>query len=256
MGIINLDGSHFVDQEIEGGREPPPSLTGEPTAMHEVNPLQCNNSYSGDCGRAGRTGGLTPIPRPGSEAGRGTEGSVSARALGDAQRRELGHPFPFPLPGEGELPQVPQSPASPPPPNPHPRPSLARPSLGGHVSPSGSEVRASCGRASPWEGCAGGGHGSGPQPCRAPVARGEVPARQATPQPGAPGAGGRGGAGPGKPPGRAPERASAARAPVAGEKSAPGPAPSPRAQRPLLVRPRSYAETPPGPRQRAAAEGR
>lgn len=114
---------------------------------------------------------------------------------------ELGRPFPCPLPGERELPQVPQSPASPS----HPRPFLARPSLGGHVSPSGSKVRASCGWASPWEGCAGGGHGSGPQPCRARVGRGEVPARQTTPQLGALRAGGRGEAGPGKPPGRAPE---------------------------------------------------
>lgn len=75
----------------------------------------------------GQDRGPDPHPRPGSEAGRGTKGSVSARALGDAQRRELGHSFPFPLPGEGELPQVPQSPASPLPPIPTPaRPRRAR----------------------------------------------------------------------------------------------------------------------------------
>lgn len=147
------------------------------------------------------------------------------------QSWELGRPFP--LPEERELPQVPQSSTSP------TRPWRAL-SLGGHVSPSGSKVRARCSPASGWEGCARGRHGSGPQPCRAPVGRGEVAARQATPQQGAPGAPGRGGAGLGKPPGRAPERRGA---PVAGEKSAPGPAPSPRAQRPLLVRPQNYADT-------------
>lgn len=123
MGIINLDGSHFVDQEIEGGREPPPSLTGEPTAMHEVNPLQCNNSYSGDCGRAGRTGGLTPIPgqalkregEPRDQSRRAHSGTHSAGSWGTR--------FPFPSPGKANCPrcpkaQPPPSPQSPPPPVP------------------------------------------------------------------------------------------------------------------------------------------
>lgn len=138
--------------------------------------------------------------------------------------------LPFPSPGNPTAPGAPK-------PN-LPRPSLARPSLGSHVSPSGSKVRASCGRASPWEGCAGRRAREWSPPCRAPVGRGEVAARRATPQQGTPRAAGRGGAGEASRP-----RPRAPRTPVAGEKSAPGPAPSPRAQRPLLARPRSYAET-------------
>lgn len=175
-------------------------------------------------------GGLAPIPGQSGKRNRriGLGACTRGRTL-----QELGRPFPFPLLGERELPQVPQSPASPS----HPRPFLARPSLGGHVSPSGSKVRASCGRASPWEGCAGGGHGSGPQPCRARVGRGEVPARQATPQLGALWAGGRGEAGPGKPPGRAPERRAGPL--LLGRKARPAPPRARGRQRPLLVTPRS-----------------
>lgn len=146
--------------------------------------------------------------------------------------RELGRPFPFPLPGDRRT--------APGAPKPNlPRPSLARPSLGGHVSPSGSKVRASCGRASPWEGCAGRRarewSPAVPRPGRQGRGRreaGNAPAGRSR------GSGaGRGGAGEASRP-----RPRAPRTPVAGEKNAPGPAPSPRAQRPLLARPQSYAE--------------
>lgn len=162
--------------------------------MHEVHLVQCNNSYSSsDCGQHLWPG---PHPRQGSETGRGTKGSYLENARGDAEPR-AGAPVSLSPPqGTRTAPGAPKLNL--------PHPSLARASLGGHVSPSGSKVRASCSSASGWEGCAGGGHRSGSQPCLAPVGRGEVAARQATPQQGAPGAPGRGGAGLGKHPGRAP----------------------------------------------------
>lgn len=121
-----------------------------------------------------------------------------------------------------------------------PRLSLARPSLGGHVSPSGSKVRASCGRASPWEGCARrrAREWSPGQPRLGRQGRGRREAGNAPAGRSRGSRAGRGGAGEAFRP-----RPRAPRTPVAGEKSAPGPAPSPRAQRPLLARPWSYAET-------------
>lgn len=198
--------------------------------MHEVNLLRCKNSYStGDCGQDLWPGkALKQEEEPKARSWRMHAGT---------QSRELGRPFPFPLPGERELPQVPRSPASPTRPwrarvsavtSPHPAPKC-EPAVAGPAR----------GKAAP---------GAGPQPCRARVGRGEVAVRQATPRRGAPGAAGRGGADWGSLQAAPP---SAARAPVAGEKSAPGPAPSPRVQRPLLVRPRSYAETPSGHKPRA-----
>lgn len=257
MGIINLDGSHFVDQEIEGGREPPPSLAGEPTAMHEVNPLQCNNSYSGDCGRAGRTGGLTPIPgqalkregEPRDQFRRAHSGTHSAGSWGPR--------FPFPSPGKANCPRCPKAQPPPLPPIPTPaRPWRARVSAVTSPHPAPKCEPAAAG---PARGKAAPGAGTGvvPSPA-APRSLGErSPLGRQRPSLALPGREGGEGRGRGSLQAAPPsERASAARAPVAGEKSAPGPAPSPRAQRPLLVRPRSYAETPPGPRQRAAAEGR
>lgn len=75
--------------------------------MHEVNLLQCKNSYSsGDCGQD-----LWPGKAPKQEEE--PKARVFWRMHAGTQCRELGRPFPFPLPGERELPQVPRSPASP-----------------------------------------------------------------------------------------------------------------------------------------------
>lgn len=80
--------------------------------MHEVYLLQCKNPYSsGDCGLDRWWPGRHP--RPGSGAGRGTEGLVLARAPGDAHCRSWGARFPFPSPGNANCPRCPK--AQPPP---------------------------------------------------------------------------------------------------------------------------------------------
>lgn len=200
--------------------------------MHEVHLPQCKNSYSsGDCGQD-----LWPglHPRQGSEVGRGPEGSFLENARGDA---EPGAAAPVSLSspwGTRTAPGVPKPNLL--------RPSPARPSLSGHVSPSGSKVRASCGWASSWEGCAGRGGAAqewSPAPPRPGwQGRGLLEAGDAPAGSSGGSRAGRGGAGEASRP-----RPRAPRAPVAGEKSALGPASSPRAQRPPLARLRNYAET-------------
>lgn len=202
--------------------------------MHEVNLLQCKNSYSsGDSGQDLWPG---PHPRLGSESGRGTEGSFLENARGDA---EPGAGAPVSLspprgsrtaPGAQKsnlprpLPPVPGAPESRRSRLPIRLQSASQLRLG---QPVGRLCR---GRAPEWSPAL-------PRPGRQGRGRGEAGNAPAGRSRGS--RAGRGGAGESlqaAPP-------SGARAPVAGEKSAPGPAPSPRAQRPLLLKPRSYAET-------------
>lgn len=253
--------SHSADQETEAG----------------IPSWRDAASFPGPAGgRAVRLPWTGPEPRPpslrspaplqGWPAGRGGAGEpgnrvrIAARALAEATTAGR-NPLPAPAPGE-EAAAAPLAPLAPLPPHragrqvprnvasPARACSLRSPRLGCHVSPSCSKVRVS--RSRQPRGEAGAGGGGGGRPLLPPAWRGRVcegpGGRSVTgpPLPGRPRAGaGRGEAPRGKPRGRA---SLAARGPVLlGRKArrGHGPAPAPRAQRPLPVPPQRCAETPP-----------
>lgn len=170
-----------------------------------------------------------------------------ARELGDAHCRSWGARFLVPSPGNANCPRCPK--AQPPPRTPA-RSWRARVSAVTSPHPAPKCEPAAAG---PARGKVAPGAGTGVVP--SPAAPGSVGERSPLGRlrPSLALSGREGGERRGRGNLQAAPRSSA-RAPVAGEKSAPGPAPSPRAQRPLLVTPRSYAETPPGPKRRAAAK--